>query len=281
MLMTQHNKIVMKKFLPICFSFGFAVSAMPQGGLETNKPPMASLPSMTEKGTTNKTTMDETTQKLNLAEQKAKELFALVEQRGLIIPGKSESELNAEVVKLAKDVYGIENFWHKKIVRAGANTLQPYSGNPPDRVIQNDDIVILDFGPIFEGYEADVARTYVIGNDPSKLKIKKDVEDAWLEAKAWYGKQTKLTGADFFTYVTELARRYGYEYGGEIAGHIVGPYPHEQPDKKGDLSLDVHPDNHNSILLLDKKGNKRHWILEMHFVDKAKGIGGYIEQLVN
>lgn len=272
----------MQKSLAICISVGFAMSAHAQGQVEASKAmpdQRSALAAVT--GTANKTTMDETTQKIILAEQKAKELLAMAAQRGLIVPGKSESVLNAEVVQLAKDVFGIDNFWHKKIVRAGANTLQPYSGNPPDRVIQKDDIVILDFGPIFEGYEADVARTYVIGIDPLKLKIKKDVEDAWLEAQRWYSQQTSLTGAELFAYVTNLARRYGYEYGGEIAGHIVGHYPHEQPDKAGDLSLDVHPDNHNSILLLDKNGNKRHWILEMHFVDKAKGIGGYMEQLVN
>src|ERR1019366_1133803 len=128
--------------------------------------------------------MNEEKQKLILAERKAKELFAVVEKRGLIAPGKSESELADEIAELSKNQFGIKKFWHKKIVRAGANTLLPYSGNPPDLVIQKDDIVFLDFGLIFKGYEADLGRTYVIGNDPLKLKLKKDVEDAWHEAKA-------------------------------------------------------------------------------------------------
>src|SRR5258708_5153215 len=109
--------------------------------------------------------MNEAKQKLTLAENKAKELFDIVEERGLIAPGKSESDLTQEIVELAKKEFGIEKFWHKKIVRAGANALQSYSGNPPDMVIQKDDAVILDFGPIFEGWEADLGRTYVIGND--------------------------------------------------------------------------------------------------------------------
>ncbi|MBL0183682.1 MAG: M24 family metallopeptidase [Chitinophagaceae bacterium] len=37
--------------------------------------------------------------------------------------------------------------------------LHPYNGNPPDRVIEEDDIVFLDFGPIFNGWEADLGRT--------------------------------------------------------------------------------------------------------------------------
>src|SRR3982750_3015355 len=112
--------------------------------------------------------MNDVKQKMAIAEQKAKELFATLVERGLIKPGKRESELIADVVKLAKELFGTESFWHKKIVRAGINTMQPYSGNPSDLVIQEDDLVIVDFGPIFEGYEADLGRTYIMGNDPLK-----------------------------------------------------------------------------------------------------------------
>jgi Xaa-Pro aminopeptidase len=224
--------------------------------------------------------MSEEIQKLILAEQKAKELFAAVEAWGLIVPGKSEKQLADEIVELAKTHFGIENYWHKKIVRAGANTMHPYNGNPPDRIIQKNDIVFLDFGPIFEGYEADFGRTYVIGDDPLKLKLKEDVEDAWHEAKAWYTQQSTLTGAAYFNYATELAKKYGWEFGGNIAGHIVGHYPHEQLDAD-DLGLDIHPDNHSDILLPDKNGNKRAWILEIQFVDRINNIGGFFEQLLN
>jgi Xaa-Pro aminopeptidase len=223
--------------------------------------------------------MNEAKQKLAIAEQKAKELFDAVEERGLIAPGKLESELTEEIVELAKNEFGIENFWHKKIVRAGVNTLQSYSGNPPDRVIQKDDIVILDFGPIYDGWEADLGRTYVIGNDPLKLKLKKDIEAAWHEAKAWHAGQNSLTGAAYFNYLTGLAKKYGWEYAGEIGGHIVGHFPHEQLGP-GDLGLDIHPDNHSDILQADKQGNRRHWILEIHFVDRIKEIGGFFEQLL-
>jgi len=223
--------------------------------------------------------MNEAKQKLILAEQKTKELFNAVEERGLMLAGKSEQELTVEIVKLANDLFGIDQYWHKKIVRTGANTLHPYNGNPPDRVIQKDDILFLDFGPIFEDWEADLGRTYVIGNDPLKLKLKRDVELAWHEAKTWHAKQAILTGAAYFKYITELAKRYGWEFGGEIAGHIVGHFPHEQLEP-GDWGLDIHPDNHSNILQLDKQGNSRHWILEIHFVDRANNIGGYFEQLL-
>jgi Xaa-Pro aminopeptidase len=224
--------------------------------------------------------MNDAKQKLALAEQRSKDLFNTVEKKGLIVPGKSEQELTEEVVKLARDFFGIEHHWHKKIIRTGANTLQSYSANPPDLIIQKDDILFLDFGPIVDGWEADLGRTYVIGNDPLKLKLKRDVEAAWYEAKAWYAGQRNLTGAAYFNYATELAKRYGWEFAGEIAGHIVGHFPHEQLEP-GDLGLDIHPDNHSDILSgKDKQGNDRHWILELQFVDRVNNIGGYFEQLL-
>lgn len=224
--------------------------------------------------------MNETRQNLVLAEQKAKELFHTVEQRGSIIPGKSEKQLCDEIVKIAEEELGIKDHWHKKIVRAGINTLQPFIADPPDRIIGDDDIVFFDFHPIYEGLEADLGRTYVLGTDPLKLKLKKDIEAAWHEANDWYFKQNKLTGAEYFNYVTELAKRYGYEFGNAIAGHIVGHFPHEQPDDPNDPCLDVHPDNHIDIFQPDKNGNKRHWILELHFVDRANNIGAFFEQLL-
>lgn len=224
--------------------------------------------------------MNQVREKLVLAEQKAKDLFAAVETRGLIVAGKSEKELSDEIVKIASEDFGINNHWHKKIVRTGINTLQPFIADPPDLVIQEDDIVFFDFHPIFEGWEADLGRTYVLGNDPLKLKIKKDIEAAWREANAWYFEQNQLTGAEYFHYVNELTKRYGYTFGNAIAGHIVGHYPHEQPDDPNDLCLDVHPDNHTDILQPDKQGNKRHWILELHFVDRTNNIGAFFEQLL-
>ncbi len=226
-------------------------------------------------------TTDEAKQKLIFAEQKAKELFNAIEERGLIVSGKSEKQLCDEIVKIAKEDFGIIAHWSKKIVRTGVNTLQPFIANPPDLIIQDGDILFFDFHPIFEGWEADLGRTYVLGNDPLKLKIKKDVEAAWHVANAWYFKQSNLTGAEFFNYVDALTKSYGYEFGNAIAGHIVGPFPHEQPDDPNDLCLDVHPDNHKDILQLDKYGNKRHWILELHFVDRKNNIGAFFEQLLD
>jgi len=155
-----------------------------------------------------------------------------------------------------------------------------YPDNPPNRIVEKDDILFIDLGPIVEDYEADIGRTYVLGNDPQKIKLKRDVEEAWYEIKEWYQQQTALKASELFQYVVKKAKEYGWEFGGEIAGHIVGKYPHEQPADPQSLELDIHPENHNDIFLPDADGNQRHWILELQFVDKENGIGGYFEQLL-
>ena len=218
--------------------------------------------------------------KLLNAEKITIQLFDAVEKNNLIIAGKSEAQLAAEVCNLSFEKFGIENHWHKKIVRAGRNTICIYPDDPPNEIIQENDIVILDFGPIVDGYEADLGRTYVIGNTARKLKIKGDVENAWYEIQSWYKKQTSLRSSDLFKYVVEKATEYGYTFGGAIAGHIVGEFPHEQPIDPKSLELDIHPENHNDMFLLDANGNERHWILELLFIDKEKKTGGYFEQLL-
>ena len=62
-------------------------------------------------------------------------------------------------------MFGTRRFWHKRIVRSGVNTLEPYRSNPPDLRIADDDVVFLDFGPIFGGWEAGFGRAYVLGED--------------------------------------------------------------------------------------------------------------------
>lgn len=109
-------------------------------------------------------------QDLISAQQKADILFREAETRGYIMPGQTEKELNTKLFNLAEELFGIRKYWHKRIVRAGANTLLPYKENPPNLPIREDEILFFDFGPVFEEWEADYGRTYVLGNDLMKVR---------------------------------------------------------------------------------------------------------------
>ncbi|MBL7883890.1 MAG: aminopeptidase P family protein [Bacteroidia bacterium] len=215
------------------------------------------------------------------AEKKAKQLFKTIEERGLITPGKTEKELNTELFNLAFELFGIKKFWHKRIVRSGKNTLCPYKENPPNLILQHDDILFFDFGPVFEDWEADIGRTYVLGNDERKIKLMKDVEQAWEEGKDYFIQHREhLTGKDFYNYTKELAKKYGWEYGNEHCGHLIGNFPHEQIVGEEIINY-IHPKNTSLMINNDQHGNERSWIYEIHFIDTTKKIGGFFEQLLH
>lgn len=215
------------------------------------------------------------------AERKAQILFEEIENRKLVVPSKKESLLNKEVFELAFELFGIKKFWHKRIVRAGKNTLLPYKENPVDLTIQKDDILFFDFGPVFENWEADVGKTYVIGNNQIKLKLKQDVELAWKEGKDYYEKNKReLTGAQFYQYTKGLAVKYGWEYGNEHCGHLIGNFPHEKILGEEEINY-IHPNNNLPMSDKDTLGEDRFWIYEIHFIDKKLEIGGFFEQLLS
>jgi Xaa-Pro dipeptidase len=219
------------------------------------------------------------TAQLKDAQNKAEELFREVEARGLVRPGVTEGQLNDEIYALAKELFGITKYWHKRIVRAGSNTLLPYADNPPDLTLQDDDILFLDFGPVFEDWEADFGRTFVLGNDPLKHKLRRDTEAAFADGKRYFEENPGLTAQQLFRYVETLAQQYGWEFGGPIAGHLIGQFPHERiADDK--VSLYVHPKSALPMRSLDDSGQPRHWILEIHLVDREREIGGFFEELL-
>jgi Xaa-Pro dipeptidase len=213
------------------------------------------------------------------AQNKASRLFREVEERGLIRAGVSEAELNEGIYELAAEMYGISKYWHKRIVRAGRNTLLPYADNPPDLTLEADDILFVDLGPVFEEWEADFGRTFVIGTDPLKLKMQCDIAQAFSDGKEYFKETPEITSSELFAYAVSLAEKYGWEFGGPIAGHLIGQFPHERiPEDK--VTLYVHPKSDLKMRSLDEKGQQRHWILEIHFVDREHEIGGFYEELL-
>src|SRR5580658_5322558 len=213
------------------------------------------------------------------AQAKAEQLFREVESRGLIRSGITESGLNAEIYALAEEMYGISTYWHKRIVRSGRNTLLPYAENPPDLTIGEDDILFLDLGPVFEDWEADYGRTFVLGSDPLKRKLCRDIGEAFAAGKKYFRENPDITACELYRHAQSLAGQYGWEYGGPIAGHLIGQFPHEKiADDK--VSLYVHPDSHLLMRAPDVNGHSRHWILEIHFVDRERQIGGFYEELL-
>ena len=198
----------------------------------------------------------------------------------IVRPGVSEKQLSDEIHTLGAKRHNVRTHWHKRLVRSGPNTLFPYAANPPDRIVQPDDILFVDLGPVFEEWEADFGRTFVLGNDPAKMRLRDSLEPVWnAVSKALWANADKMTGEQFYELACAAAKEAGYEHGGAHAGHLIGDFPHERiPNDK--VALYITPGNDMAMSERDKKGERRHWILEIHLVDREKEIGGFFEQLL-
>lgn len=214
------------------------------------------------------------------AQTKAERLFDEVERRGMIRAGIGERALSDEIRDLAAEMFGVTRHWHKRIVRAGENTLETFRANPPDRIIADDDILFLDFGPIFEEWEADFGRTFVLGDDALKRRLADDLPRIWDAGRAHFRSHPEVTGAELFDHVVELSEAAGWHFGGEIAGHLVGEFPHEKIS--GDeIESYVAPGSSGPMRRLDPSGRVCHWILEVHLVEPDRRFGGFYEELLD
>lgn len=208
----------------------------------------------------------------------AMQLLGAAERSGLFRAGVSESQLSREIQALGRDLFGTFKHWHKRIVRAGPNTLCTYGGDPPDLVVQADDMIFVDLGPLFGAWEADIGRTYVIGDDPERIRLRDSIEAAWHSGREHFRKnRDSVTGADMYELASAAARAQGYDYGNWHAGHLIGNFPHEivQGEYRENY---LHPGNHGRLADPDSGGRPRSWIYEIHFVDRERGYGGFFEQ---
>jgi Xaa-Pro dipeptidase len=209
----------------------------------------------------------------------AEALFAEVVDRGLIRPGVLESELSEEIRMLARSRFAITRHWHRRVVRSGRNTVLTYHDDPPDRRLEADDVVYLDFGPVFEGWEADLGRTYVLGADPRKSQLVTDIGDAFRQGQALYEARADLTAGDLYDYVSGLATAAGWSFGAATAGHIIDGFPHDRDPVPGERYC-IRSGNPIKLHAPFDDGRPRHWILEIHFVDRERRYGGFLEELL-
>jgi Xaa-Pro aminopeptidase len=225
-------------------------------------------------------TEDERAVRLLDAQANAVALFDEVVARGLVSAGQGEQAVSDQIRDLANEMFGKTRHWHKRIVRSGPHTLKPYKENPPDRVIEPDDIVFADFGPIFEEFEADLGRTYVLGGDPGKRQLAADLPVIFAAGRRYFASHPDITGAQLYAEVSRLAVDAGWTLGGWHAGHLVGEFPHETIDG-ADVESYITPENGTPMRRQDKSGRVCHWILEIHLIDPDHQFGGFYEQLLD
>jgi len=212
------------------------------------------------------------------AEDLALTLLAAIEAAGFVAAGRRENEVDADIAALAEREFGVTRNWHRRLVRAGANTLCVFSDNPDERTIGENDTVYLDLGPVFEAWEADIGQTYAVGNNPAHHALIAALPHVFEETSAHFSANPDITGAELYAFACRAAESRGYIFGGKIAGHTVGEFPHlTWPGEREHTR--IYPDNPNKLSEPDHLGRKRYWIIETHLVAPDRSFGGFYERL--
>lgn len=147
----------------------------------------------------------------------------------IIQPGKTEAEVAWEF-EFALRQLGADDLAFSLIVACGPNAALPHY-HPGDRVIGKDEIVLVDFGVLFQGYRSDCTRTFFTGDpaaDPEYVRVYTLCLQALEAAKAGIRSGISARAADALARDLIAAAGYGDEFSHGL-GHGIGLAIHERP----------------------------------------------------
>lgn len=94
---------------------------------------------------------------------------ALAELIDGLVLGRTERQVALELERRMLD-HGADGVAFDTIVATGPNSARPHH-RPTSRRIEPGDLLTLDFGARFQGYHADMTRTFVVGREPAEWQI--------------------------------------------------------------------------------------------------------------
>ncbi|WP_234293233.1 M24 family metallopeptidase [Fictibacillus sp. FJAT-27399] len=144
-----------------------------------------------------------------------------------IKPGVKETEIAARL-EYEMRKRGSQATPFETIVASGYRGALPH-GRASEKQIQNGELVVLDFGAVFQGYVADITRTVAVGEISNEFKeiydIVKEAQQAAINAA-----KAGITSHEVDEAARKVIRHKGYgEFFTHRTGHGIGLNGHEQP----------------------------------------------------
>ena len=171
---------------------------------------------------------------LRVAQSMADKAFELF--LGRVKPGMTEVEAAAELDYLCR-LQGSEGPSFDTIIGSGPNGAMCHA-IPGKRKLADGDLVVVDFGCMYNGYHSDMTRTFGIGKVSDKCR---KIYDIVLEAQlnALESLKSGISGREFDRIARDCISSYGYgEAFGHSLGHGFGLEIHEKP-RASKLSEDI------------------------------------------
>lgn len=151
----------------------------------------------------------------------------------IVKPGMTTLELNAAIEKVITGNGARPSFKNYNGFPAAScispNCVVVHGIPSKDTILCEGDIVSVDVGAFYNGYHADAARTYPVGDVSSEAKRLIDVTKECFFRGAAMALPTNRVGDIGFA-VQSYAEENGYSVVRELVGHGVGKNLHEEPD---------------------------------------------------
>lgn len=149
----------------------------------------------------------------------------------IIKPGVPEVEVALELEFIIRRM-GAESIGFDTIVASGSRSALPH-GVASTKLIEEGDLVTLDFGAVYRGYHSDITRTVVVGQvNPRQQEIYDIVLEAQKSAISAVKAGVKASEVD--RAARDVIKKYGYgDYFGHGTGHGLGLNIHEGPRVSG------------------------------------------------
>lgn len=144
-----------------------------------------------------------------------------------IKPGVTEIQVANELEAFLK-AKGSTGMSFDTIVASGHRSAMPH-GVASDKVIEDGDVVTLDFGCYYKGYSSDMTRTIAVGSISDQMR---EIYEIVLEAhnRVIAGTKAGMTGKEIDAIARDYITEKGYgQYFGHSTGHGVGLNVHEGP----------------------------------------------------
>ena len=144
-----------------------------------------------------------------------------------IRPGISEKDIKDKIEELLME-FGGEGLAFETIVASGPNSSRPHY-NDDKRIIQEQDVMVLDFGCKYKGYCSDISRTVFVGEPTSEQrKVYEIVLKANTEAEK--AAREGVTAHEVDKKARDIIKEAGYgQYFINRTGHGIGMDVHEGP----------------------------------------------------
>lgn len=169
-------------------------------------------------------------------------MAALEEFKKWVKPGISEKDAAAMLNFLLKK-HGGDKEGFDEIIATASSSAEPHH-HPTDKLLENNQLLKVDFGARYKGYTADITRTFILGDEtkanPEAKKILEIVKEAAAEGRKAVKPGIKASEID------KICRDYiatkGYaQYFTHSTGHGLGIDVHEMPSVSSRSEIILEP----------------------------------------